>query len=239
MPGSEPRAVGRKIGKFEVAHGGTIFLDEIGDITPDIQVKLLRVLEEREFMRLGGSDTVKVDVRVIAATNTDLEKAVEEGRFRSDLYYRLKVITLTLPPIRDRNTDIPLLVEHFLEIYSAENNKPLKRITPETMKVLMEQPWVGNVREIKNLIESLVVLTRKDVIDLDDLPDQYLGETQPSEVREEFVPGRKMSEIEKQAILETLKETNGNRSKAAEILGIGLRTLQRKLKEYNGEGGST
>ncbi len=235
-------ATSRKVGKFELADGGTLFLDEIGELPLDMQVKLLRVLEQREFMRVGGSETISVDIRLIAATNTDLEAAVEEGRFRSDLYYRLKVVTIKIPPLRERREDIPLLANHFLEMFAEENNRPDMRITPEAMRVLLNAKWEGNVRELKNVVESLVVLAPTDEIRVEDLPEEYLSPQAPVEVASG--PGGSniesneaggtltMDEIERRAILDALERTGGNRTQAAELLGIGLRTLQRKLKEY-------
>jgi len=242
-------ATSRKIGRFELAHGGTLFLDEIGDLPVDMQVKLLRVLEQREFMRVGGTETIKVDIRLIAATNQDLEAAVEQGRFRSDLYYRLKVVTLRIPPLRERREDIPLLAEHFLETLGRENGRVGMRFSPEAMRALVAHRWEGNVRELKNLVESLIVLSTEDEIRLQDLPEPYRSaaaeadsapagpvETFPSAAaREPFLEipeGATMEEIERQAILNALKRTGGNRTQAAEMLAIGLRTLQRKLKEY-------
>jgi len=251
--GSFTGATGRKIGKFELADGGTLFLDEIGELPLDMQVKLLRVLEQREFMRVGGADTIKVDIRLVAATNSDLEAAVEQGRFRSDLYYRLKVVTLRIPRLCERREDIPLLVGHFLEQFARENDRPGLRIAPEALKALTRADWEGNVRELRNTIESLVVLTPSDSIDFDDLPEEIRrfggaptaaaagADRVPEAVRAEGsreieIPvGATMDEIERRAILRTLESTGGNRTRAAELLGIGLRTLQRKLKEYRGE----
>jgi DNA-binding NtrC family response regulator len=237
-------AHGRKIGKFELADGGTLFLDEIGELPQEMQVKLLRVLEQREFMRVGGTETIKIDMRLIAATNQDLEVAVEEGRFRSDLYYRLKVVTLEIPPLRDRREDIPLLANHFLTTFAEENGREGMRYSAEAMRVLVGAPWEGNVRELKNLVESLVVLAPGDEIRVADLPQEYLdtgaagtGDAGPPYSTS---PGGDdeltMDEIERRAILEALQKTGGNRTQAAEKLGIGLRTLQRKLKEYREAG---
>ena len=235
--GSFTGATGRKIGKFELANRGTLFLDEVGEIAPEIQVKLLRVLEEKSFMRVGGSETITVDARIIAATNASLEQRVTEGKFRSDLYYRLKVVTLHIPPLRERREDIPLLVEHFLEQFKRENHRETLSLSPAALRCLVDARWEGNVRELRNLLESLVVMATRPVIDVWDLPEAYrqMVSSQP-EPHSAAVPAggppRTMEEIEREAILKTLKETEGNRTKAAEILGIGLRTLQRKLKEY-------
>jgi DNA-binding NtrC family response regulator len=235
--GSFTGASNRKIGKFELADGGSLFLDEIGELPLDMQVKLLRVLESREFMRVGGTENIKVDIRLIAATNADLEAAVEAGRFRNDLYYRLKVVTLRIPPLAERREDIPLLLRHFLEIYARENGREGMRFSPEAMELLRHAPWEGNVRELRNLVESLVVLAPREEIVPEDLPEEYRRRD-----RERAVPetpaapaeqhGLTMEEIERRAILAALDKTGGNRTQAAEMLGIGLRTLQRKLKEY-------
>ena len=240
--GSFTGATGRKVGKFELADQGTLFLDEIGELPIEMQVKLLRVLEQREFMRVGGSETIKVDIRLVAATNQDLETAVEEGRFRSDLYYRLKVVTLRIPPLRERREDIALLANHFLERFARENGREGLRISPDAMRVLRGAPWEGNVRELKNLIESLVVLTPAEEIGLADLPPEYLAGgsgkgpagSDPTAVASAAAArgALTMDEIERRAILDALERTGGNRTQAAELLGIGLRTLQRKLKEY-------
>jgi DNA-binding NtrC family response regulator len=236
--GSFTGAIGRKIGKFELADRGTLFLDEVGEIPPDIQVKLLRALEDLSFMRVGGSETLRVDVRLIAATNASLEQRVAEGRFRSDLYYRLKVVTLHIPPLRERREDIPLLLDHFLDHFKRENGRESLSVSPAAMRCLVAARWEGNVRELRNLMESLVVMATRPVIEVWDLPEAY-RQAAPQEgdsLPPESGASRSMEDIEKEAILRTLRETGGNRTKAAEILGIGLRTLQRKLKEY-GESG--
>jgi DNA-binding NtrC family response regulator len=247
--GSFTGAVGRKLGKFELADKGTLFLDEIGELPLEMQVKLLRVLEQREFMRVGGTETIHVDIRLIAATNADLEYAVNQGRFRSDLYYRLKVVTLRIPPICERREDIPILTNHFLQQFVRENRREGMRFAPDAMKALYAAPWEGNVRELRNVVESLVVLAPSEEIGLADLPEEYrrfAEEPVPSQgpgaaaagVPAEQVPGAggreglTMEEIERRAILSALERTGGNRTQAAEALGIGLRTLQRKLKEY-------
>ena len=230
-------ATARKRGKFEVADQGTLFLDEIGELPLEMQAKLLRVLEQQEFMRVGGTETIKVDARVIAATNSDLEAAVEKGLFRSDLYYRLKVVTIRIPPLRDRREDIPQLLKHFLEIYAAENGRESMRWSAEVMRKLVAAPWEGNVRELRNLVESLTVLSPEDEIRVVDLPEEYRRDAihaTPARHAEESVDrgNLTMDQIERHAILEALEKTGGNRTRAAEMLGIGLRTLQRKLKDY-------
>src|SRR5262249_34562109 len=240
-----------------LADRGTIFLDEIAELPPDMQVKLLRVLEGMEFMRVGGGETIRVDVRVIAATNMDLETAVSAGRFRSDLYYRLKVVTIRIPPLRERREDIPILIQHFLQRFAAENNRLALSLAPAALRALVMNPWEGNVRELKNVVESLVVLSTSPSIELQDLPPEYQsassasprtgtgGAVRPGESAvgdgmgpgaHDLAPGderpRTMEQIEREAILRTLDEVGGNRTQAAQRLGIGLRTLQRKLQEY-------
>jgi DNA-binding NtrC family response regulator len=237
--GSFTGAVSRKIGKFELAHRGTLFLDEISELYPELQVKLLRVLEERQVMRVGGAELIDVDFRLVAATNRDLEREVEEGRFREDLYYRLKVVTLEIPPLRQRPEDLPLLAEHFLDLYCREHGRSPKRLSPEALEVLQAAPWPGNVREFRNVLESLVIFHEGDQIEVADLPAGLRGGSPPGAATGRIqVPGRlrTMSEIERQVILETLEIQGGHRANTADALGIGLRTLQRKLKEYRGEG---
>jgi DNA-binding NtrC family response regulator len=242
--GSFTGATGRKIGKFELADKGTLFLDEIGELPLEMQVKLLRVLETREFMRVGGTDTIKVDIRLIAATNSDLEVAVERGLFRNDLYYRLKVVTLRIPALRERREDIPLLANHFLATFGKENDRDGMKFGPDAMRAIVNARWEGNVRELRNVVESLVVLTPTTEIRIADLPEELKrfagGEFTPEAgapaPAAPSAPGTSanltMDEIERRAILDALDRTQGNRTQAAERLGIGLRTLQRKLKEY-------
>jgi DNA-binding NtrC family response regulator len=242
--GSFTGATGRKIGKFELADKGTLFLDEIGELPLEMQVKLLRVLESREFMRVGGTETIRVDIRLIAATNADLEISVERGTFRSDLYYRLKVVTLRIPPLRERREDIPLLANHFLAAFGKENGREGMRFAPDAMRAIVNAPWEGNVRELRNVVESLVVLSSAVEIRVTDLPEEIRrhagGDLVPDDARDAAAgpPGvgagmvLTMDEIERRAILDALERTGGNRTQAAEMLGIGLRTLQRKLKEY-------
>jgi len=238
--GSFTGAVGRKIGKFEIAHRGTLFLDEISELYPELQVKLLRVLEERRIMRVGGSEVIDVDFRLLAATNRDLEKEVEEGRFREDLYYRLKVVTLRIPPLREREGDVALLAEHYLARACEEHAKPMLRFTSEAMEALTRYAWPGNVRQLRNVIESIVIFQQHDEIDVGALPSEIREATLLSGAQApvQMLVGRPrtMAEIERQAILETLQRTHGHRAEAARILDIGLRTLQRKLKEYREQG---
>ncbi len=248
--GSFTGATGRKLGKFELADKGTLFLDEIGELPLEMQVKLLRVLEQREFMRVGGTESIRVDIRLVAATNQDLEVAVEQGRFRNVLYYRLKVVTLRIPPLRERKEDIQLLAKHFLQMFARDNAREGMRFSPDAMRALLadEVRWEGNVRELRNLVESLVVLAPSTEITLADLPEEYRstgssgGRGEPILVPSMASPpqqqatGLTMEEIERQAIFRALAQTGGNRTQAAELLGIGLRTLQRKLKEYREAG---
>jgi DNA-binding NtrC family response regulator len=233
--GSFTGAAERRIGKLELADQGTLFLDEIGEMPLDMQVKLLRFLETREIMRVGGGSTLKLDVRLIAATNRDLALAVEQEEFRKDLYYRLKVVTLKIPPLRERIEDIPLLVSAFIEMFSQEHHKNVRAVSPDVLAVLVRHPWPGNIRELKNLVESLVVFARGEEISLADLPAELKEHPRsmaatPEESAPDELPS--MAALEKQAILQALERTGGNRSKASQILGIGLRTLQKKLKDY-------
>jgi len=223
----------RRIGLIERASGGTLFLDEISELSPDLQVKLLRVLEERHIMRVGGASQIAVDFRLVAATNRDLEEWVENGRFRQDLYYRLKVVTLEIPPLRQRREDVPVFVQHFLELINRELDRNVHGVHPAVLSALKRQSWPGNVRELRNLIESMVLFARTDEITLEDLPAEYRATTDTSVPEEsaEWRP-RPMAEIEREAILRTVEHTRGHRARAADLLDIGLRTLQRKLKEY-------
>jgi DNA-binding NtrC family response regulator len=304
-------AAERRLGRFELADTGTLFLDEIGEIPPSTQVKLLRVLEEQEFMRVGGTQPISVDVRVIAATNQPLRELVEEGKFRSDLFYRLNVLRIYLPPLRDRPDDVPMLVRRFIQDYSQRHERPFHGISADAMQLLVDYPWPGNVRELRNLVESMVVLSPGHEIQPNDLPrqireggsarflpvhvgpvvrgeagasgrelefivrslielklqveelrrrmdvdrpigvDGWIGEVHPAtitpsssvpaiEPRDQapppnivtITPGTKMADIERSAIEAALKETRGNRRRAADMLGIGERTLYRKIKEY-------
>ncbi|MEO0115016.1 MAG: sigma-54 dependent transcriptional regulator [candidate division WOR-3 bacterium] len=218
----------QKKGKLELADGGTLFLDEIGDISPKSQVDLLRFLQEREFRRLGGTETIKVDVRIIAATNKNLLKLVEQGKFRDDLYYRLNVITITLPPLRERKEDIPLLITHFLEKYNIETGKRIEKISEAAMNILMDYHWPGNVRELENTIEHAVVVSEGNTIMPNSLPD-FLKKKEPTPID----TSKSLEEMEKQHIIQVLKEQQGNISRAAEILGINRVTLYRKMKEYD------
>ncbi len=218
----------QKKGKIELADGGTLFLDEIGDISLKSQVDLLRVLQEREFRRLGGTETIKVDVRIIAATNKDLLKLVEQGKFRDDLFYRINVITITIPPLRDRKEDIPLLITHFLTKYNMETGKKIEKISEGALNMLMDYHWPGNVRELENTIEHAVVVTEGNMIMHQALPDLFKKQNFI-----QFDSKKSLDEMEKQHIIQVLKEHHGNISRTAEVLGINRVTLYRKIKEYN------
>jgi DNA-binding NtrC family response regulator len=226
-------AIQQRKGRFELADGGTIFLDEISEMPPPTQVKFLRVLQAGEFERVGGQ-SLKVDVRVIAATNVDLEAAVAAGRFRKDLFYRLNVIHLTIPPLRERLEDIPLLALHFLDKFCLENNRPPMGFSPAAMAVLKGYSWPGNVRELANVVERAVALSTESIVELEDLPDEVRRHS-PANDKIVLPVGASMEEIERAAILQTLKKTGGDKELAARLLGIGLATLYRRLKEMEGK----
>jgi DNA-binding NtrC family response regulator len=229
--GSFTGAMARKDGRFQLADGGTLFLDEIGEISPSIQVKLLRFLQEHEFERVGGNQTIRVDVRVIAATNRNLTEEVAKGRFREDLYYRLNVVALEMPPLRDRRSDVPPLAKFFLEKYAKDNGKALDGFAPDALELLTAYDWPGNVRELENAIERAVVLTNGSLIESRQLPPNVRPRLAPAGMP--VIPGATMADIERYAILETLKSTGGSTSKAAEMLGISVRTIQYRLHQYN------
>jgi two-component system response regulator HydG len=229
-----------RVGKFAYAHGGTMFLDEVGDMPMATQIKLLRVLENGEVTRVGSNEPIKVNVRVLSATNRNLEEAIAAGTFRSDLYHRLKVVTIVLPPLRDRTQDIPLLIEHFMRMFSKRHHKAIKSMSPAARMRLLGFDWPGNVRQLRNVIESMVVVDFDGVLDLDDLPSE-LGEpsASPAASAADSRPatlaslvGKPLEEIERMFITDTLAFTGGNREQAAQLLGIGERTLYRKIKEY-------
>ena len=221
----------RRLGKFEEANGGTLFLDEIAEMSLLAQVRLLRVLQNGEFTRVGGNEVVKTDVRVIAASNVDIEEAVRDGRFRRDLYYRLAVYPIKLPPLRERREDIPLLATHFLEVYKKRSNKNITGITKKAMAWLRRYDWPGNVRELENAIERAVIIAQGRMIAIDDLPHAVRGAEASKTIEVEV--GATIGEVEKRVILQTLVYTRGDRSRAAQILGIGRKTLYRKLQQYN------
>jgi two-component system response regulator AtoC len=220
-------AIARRKGKFEAAHGGTLFLDEVGDIGPKLQLDLLRVLEERKFHRVGGNEQIEVDVRIVAATNRDLKKAVQEGRFRDDLFYRLNVIPVTIPPLRQRREDVPLLVESFVERLAVEMKKPLDGVSADAMNALMTHDWPGNVRELRNVLERGAVVAAGPVIQLADLGLPSKAEALPR-------PGAlaSLEEVERQHVAAVLAHTGGNVSQSARILGIDRVTLYNKMRKY-------
>lgn len=226
-----------RLGKFEYASGGTLFLDEVGDMPLPTQIKLLRVLESGEITRVGSNEPVKVNVRILSATNRDLEEAIRGGTFREDLYHRLKVLTVRLPRLAERVQDIPLLIEHFIQLHAARHHKKIKGITNAARRRLMSFSWPGNVRQLKNTIESMVVVDYDEVLDGDDLPSELAttsDQAQPvsgGQGLSELV-GKPLADVEGLFIGETLKATGGNREEAAEMLGIGERTLYRKIKEF-------
>jgi nitrogen regulation protein NR(I) len=243
-------AINTRIGRFELANGGTIFLDEIGELHPSLQVKLLRVLQEREFERVGGTKTIKVDVRILAATNRDLEKAIADGIFREDLYYRLNVIPLKLPPLRDRKEDIPILIDHFIHKFSKKKKKEEIKISPEAMNCLINYHWPGNVRELENIIERLVILCDK-VVTVDDLPERLrirTGTTEIASYMSEHIIDKTnfdnlilpkdgidlnslIDKIERDLIVQAIHRTKGVKSKAAALLGLNRTTLIEKMKK--------
>jgi two-component system response regulator HydG len=222
-------AIDKKKGRFERADGGTIFLDEIGEMSLPTQTKILRVLQEREFEPVGGTKTIKVDVRIIAATNKHLEEEVSKGRFREDLYYRINVVPITIPPLRERREDIPLLAEHFLRIYSEKNRRTIRGLGQGVMQGFIQYNWPGNVREIENIVERMVIMSKGDTITLDDLPPALAGRQQEEE---STPPPTSLRDVERETIVKTLQQTGGNRTRTAAILGITRKTLQNKIKEY-------
>ena len=234
VKGAFTGAISAKEGMLVYADGGTLFLDEVGDMPLETQAKLLRVLEQREVQPVGGNTTRKVDVRLVAATNRDLRTMVGEGKFREDLLFRLQVVTIQLPPLRERPGDVPLLIDHFVNALAREHGRPVRGITPEARARLVRYAWPGNVRELRNALENMVLLTRHDVLDVDDVPDHIKGATgAPATPHGHYeLAGRTLAELERDLIRATLEFTGKNRQKAARMIGIGERTLYRKLKEY-------
>jgi two-component system response regulator HydG len=231
--GSFTGAIGARKGRFEFANHGTLLLDEIGDMPLSTQAKLLRVLEERCVFRVGSNVPIPVDVRLIASTNRTLEDLVKEGKFREDLYYRLRVVTINLPPLRARQSDVALLIDHFIRDFSQQHNRRIDGITPAARAALLAYRWPGNVRELRNTIEAMVVLAREPVLDVKDIPEEIAAR------REGLLPGgaqmtagMSLEKAEMELIRATLEMTKGNREEAAKILAIGERTLYRKIKEY-------
>ncbi len=229
-------ATTRKPGRFELAHRGTIFLDEVGDVSSATQAKLLRVLQEREFERLGGTDTIAVDVRVIAATSKPLEKTLEEGSFREDLFYRLNVVSIDLPPLRDRKEDIPELAGYFLNKFCKREGTGPKELDPEALRTLIQYDWPGNIRQLENVVERMVVLQEEQVLRPQHIPERIRrGEAEEPVMGPPALKGaleETTAKMEKEMIVNALTQTKGNRTKAAQLLGISRRTLQKKLKEY-------
>ncbi len=227
-------ATARRTGRFEASDKGTLFLDEIGDLAPGMQVKLLRALQEREFERVGGNQTIKTDVRVIAATNRDLEKAIKDGAFREDLYYRLNVVSIVIPPLRERKEDIPGLLDFFIKKYGQENKKNISAISTEARDLLMRYSYPGNVRELENIIERAVVLSKRELLTSADLPIhvQVTTEGEPPSQELKGSLNETLDTVERGLILDALKETGGIQTRAAERLGISERVLRYKLKKY-------
>jgi two-component system response regulator HydG len=225
-------------GRFEYAHQGTLFLDEIGDLPASVQVKLLRVLEYGEVFRVGSNEPAKVDVRLLCATNKNLESLIREAKFREDLYFRLKVVTIDLPPLRERLDDLPMLVDAFIKELSESHRKRISRITPEALRLFYQYPWPGNVRELRNAIESMIVLTKDDVLDVDDVPDfitargSVFAASDADGGGDGAATGVHLETAEKELIRQALALSQGNREKAAQLLGIGERTLYRKIKRF-------
>lgn len=224
-------AVGTKMGRFELADGGTLFLDEVGELSLKSQVDFLRVLETKEFRRLGGTKLVKVDTRIIAATNRNLAEAVKQGEFREDLYYRLNVVPIRLPPLRDRRDDIPLLIESFLREFSTQHQREPKEVSREAMRLLRGYSWPGNIRQLRNVIERLVITVPERIIHPPHLPEEIQA-TQDNPRTMLITLGTSLQEIEREVIRRTLAEVTNHRERAARLLGISLRTLQYKIKEY-------
>jgi two-component system response regulator HydG len=243
-PGAFTGAVGRRIGKFEHANGGTLFLDEVGEMPMPTQIKLLRVLEDRKVSRIGANEEMDVNVRVVAATNADMHEGVKRGTFRKDLYYRLAVVTIDLPPLRERRSDIPLLVDLFLKQLSTRYKRPIPIVTRQAQQALIAYDWPGNVRELRNAVERMMVLDKDGRIDVDDLPDEVVPIGQGIESPDgsllvsgsDSLVGRPLVEVEKYYIQRALELTGGKREEAAHLLGIGERTMYRKIKEYDIKG---
>jgi DNA-binding NtrC family response regulator len=227
-----------RMGRFEMANGGTIFLDEIGEMSLPLQVKLLRVLQERAFERVGGNRTIQVDVRIVAATNQDLEALVEEKRFRQDLFYRLHVIPIVIPPLRERRSDIPLLIDHFLARFNQTKHTAISGIEPDAMRLLTSYDWPGNIRELENMVERLVVLKKQGVLSRGDLPEKIYRQSAAPEINEQFIRfsedginlSREVEQYEKHLIVEALRKANGVTTKAAQLLQLNRTTLVEKLK---------
>ncbi|MDC0176051.1 sigma-54 dependent transcriptional regulator [Planctomycetaceae bacterium] len=231
-------AIGRRIGKFEFANGGTLFLDEVGEMPTETQIKLLRVLEDRKVARIGANEENEVNVRMVAATNADLENAVREGRFREDLYYRIAVVTIDLPPLRERRADVPLLIDHFRKELSETHGRDVPDVSRTARQALIAHDWPGNIRQLRNTIERMLVLDSDGLLDVDDLPDDIVptadgdGESGRSFSGADGLVGRPLADVERFYIDQALELVDGKREDAAALLGIGERTLYRKIKEY-------
>jgi transcriptional regulator with GAF, ATPase, and Fis domain len=235
--GAFTHAIRTRIGRFEQAHGGTIFLDEIGDMSPNLQVKILRVLQDHQFERIGGQKTIKVNIRVVAATNRDLQELVKIGKFREDLYYRLNVIPIRIPPLRERRGDIPILVNHFTQEFGRKKNKPACRVSPQAMRLLTAYDWPGNVRELENLIERLVILSEGIVLDIPDLPEHFLRHPHETlrlnaDIPVGGLPLQKMlSDLERHLIIRALDQSGWVKNQAAQLLHLNRTTLVEKIKK--------
>lgn len=237
VKGAFTGAIANRVGRFELAHEGTIFLDEIGEMSPTLQVKLLRVLQEKQFEPVGSAKTIEVDVRIIAATNIDLERAVEDGRFREDLYYRLNVIPINIPPLRERRPDILLLLQHFIQTFNASKGKNIQGISPEAMDILNNYTWPGNVRELENLVERLAILKGSGIVHPHDLPEKYQSKRATLNTTETELPENGLDfnsvvdAFENSLILKALEKTNWNRNQAANLLKLNRTTLVEKIKK--------
>ncbi len=225
-----------RVGKFEYAHGGTMFLDEVGDMPLPTQIKLLRVLENGEITRVGSNQPIKVNVRILSATNRNLEESIDAGTFRNDLYHRLKVVTIRLPTLHERSQDIPILIDYFMRQFAAQHAKQIRGMSPPARHKLLAFDWPGNVRQLRNVVESMVVVDYDGLLDVDDLPEELAGPAEqsgePATASLTAMVGKPLAELERSFIAETLRLTAGNREEAAKMLGIGERTLYRKIKEY-------
>lgn len=230
--GAFTHAIAQRKGRFEYTHGGTLFLDEVSEMSPTTQVKFLRVLEQGEIVRVGGNDTITVDVRLIAATNKDLEKEVEKDKFRSDLYFRLKVVILKIPPLRDRRRDIPILTDEFIRTFVEKHGRDVTGIDQAAMDILYGYGWPGNIRELKNCIECMVVTSNGGRLTEKNIPEDIRRGLSSGSILAMTPPGTTLADMEERLILSTVESVNGNREKAAQLLGVGERTLYRKLKEY-------
>jgi transcriptional regulator with PAS, ATPase and Fis domain len=226
-------ALRRRVGRFEEADGGTLFLDEIGDLSSSVQVKLLRFIQEREFQRVGGNETIRSDIRIISATNHDLEEKVKDGTFREDLYYRLNVVTITVPPLRERKEDLSPLVDHFMRRFAIENGKDIQGISPESRDLLLKYDYPGNVRELENIMERAVVICRGAIISTRDLPFSDLSlHSEAREILEQGTLKESLEALERQLIQRAMETTANHQTKAANLLGISERMLRYKLKKH-------